>query len=128
MRCILISNKMTFQVCYVSKNYESNLNLEEMCRYLGIQYSERDYNSSIYSVDRDYIERLPAFHVFEGRHHTGTYYPDKDIDKLELLLTNYNIRQMKRKNSSWKRILRHFLKTDSKSSRKYVVDKLTTRT
>lgn len=120
------SDRMSFQVCYVTNNDESHSILEDVCTSLGIEYTERYYSSFIYSVDRNFIERLPAFHIFEGNTYAGTYYPDKDIDKIESLLTNYTIRQMKRKNSSWKRILSRWLKTDSKSHKKQRVDIPTT--
>lgn len=113
---------MTFQVCFVTRNDETNTLLEDTCKYLGIPYYERYYNSRRYSVDRDYIEKLPAFHVFENNQHAGTYYPDKDIYKLESLVTNYKIRQMKRKTYSWKRILGRLLKTDSISNKKQTLN------
>ena len=105
---------MPFQVCYVSEDDVPHPILEDVCRQLKIKYTQRVYDSWSYSADRDYITRLPAFHVFENNLRVGTYYPHKDIDKLEHLLEDYNIRQQKRKRYSWKRILLGgLLKTDS---------------
>lgn len=118
---------MPLQICYITKYGTSDSLLRDICNNLGIQYTYRDYDSLTYSTDREYIERLPAFHLLDNKNHIGTYYPDKDIDRLESIVTQYTLRQEKRKLYSWKRVFTRLLKTDSRSNKRQRVD-IPTRT
>ena len=97
------STEMTFMVCLVTKGNDdwTYPALEEVCRHLGVEYMQRAYDSRTYSADREYIERLPAFHVFEFGHRTGTYYPGPDILGLEKMVYMYRKKEAKRKQSVW---------------------------
>lgn len=109
---------MPFQVCSVTKDGTTHPLLEDTCKYLGIQYSERYYNSWEYWTDREHIARLPAFHLYENGNYIDTYYHDTHIEKLESIIAE----QICRKTYSWKRMLLNWLKTDLIRRRKTRVD------
>jgi hypothetical protein len=98
---------MTFQVCLVTKEESGSYPaLEEACKHLGVELTQREYDSWTHFDDREFILSLPAFHVYEHGHRVGTYYPGIDVMELERLVYQYRKRggTRKKKSSSWRRL------------------------
>jgi len=50
--------------------------IRDHCAKNSVLFTTRLYDSYKYNCDRDYIERLPALHVFTRRLYMETYYPN----------------------------------------------------
>ncbi len=113
---------MTFAICFVYDTYDHCAELAELCAMLRIPYSERGYNQYEHSMDRNYIAKLPAFHVIEGRDHRATLYPDADISQVEPMLRDYYVRKARRKQRSWRRLIAKLVSPYSKNGFENVRD------
>lgn len=60
--------------------------LKEYCEFMKIDCVNEVYDSELRSEDREYIERLPAIHIYVNNEHEKTVYPDthpiQNIQKL----------------------------------------------
>lgn len=52
------------------------LPFREYAHSLNINFVTREYDSRKYSVDRDIITRLPAFHIYIKKQYRETFYPN----------------------------------------------------
>jgi hypothetical protein len=50
--------------------------IRDYAQSLNIIFITREYNSSKYSDDRDFIRHLPAFHIYEKTRYKNTFYPN----------------------------------------------------
>ena len=50
--------------------------IRDHCIKCSVLFTSRIYDSYKYSCDRDFIERLPAFHIYIKRAYIKTYYPN----------------------------------------------------
>lgn len=50
--------------------------IRDYCNKKSVLFTTRIYDSDKYSCDRDFIERLPAFHIYIKRAYSKTYYPN----------------------------------------------------
>ena len=54
-------------------------NIREYAHKMGATFTLREYDTFKFSVDRKYVERLPAFHIYINRHHQKTIYLDSQV-------------------------------------------------
>lgn len=54
-------------------------NIREYAHKMGATFTLREYDTFKFSVDRKYVERLPAFHIYIDRHHHKTIYLDSQV-------------------------------------------------
>lgn len=60
--------------------------VKKFCSENNIVFSAREYNSYAYKEDRDYVEKLPAFHLFTRKNsdYISTFYAnDNPIQKIQ---------------------------------------------
>lgn len=114
-----IRNKYTLpiHVCCILDEYSDFDDIvlhgvRDYCIKKNLLFTTRLYDSTKYNCDRDYIERLPAFHIFMNRLHMKTYYPNtrplQHIDEiLDLYLKRENAKQQKK--HLWNKKIREFI-------------------
>jgi len=56
-------------------NLRAVIDMRNFCKEKNIHFETRLYNSRKNNYDCDYIERLPAFHLFEKKVYQDTFYP-----------------------------------------------------
>ncbi len=56
-------------------NLRSIIDMRNFCKEKDIHFESRVYNSRKYNIDCEFIERLPAFHLFEKKIYQETFYP-----------------------------------------------------
>lgn len=56
-------------------NLRSIIDMRNFCKEKNISFETRLYNSRKYERDCEFIERLPAFHLFEKKIYQETFYP-----------------------------------------------------
>lgn len=50
--------------------------VKEFCENKSIIFTAREYDSLAYAKDRDYVESLPAFHIYYGETYMDTFHKD----------------------------------------------------
>ncbi len=66
---------------------------------LNINFLTREYDSRKYSEDRDYITRLPAFHIYVKKQYRETFYPNtRPYQIMQNAVEAYKIKQHERLN------------------------------
>ena len=71
--------------------------MKEFCEKVKFKFKSRDYDADTYFNDREYIERLPAYHLYINNVHETTFYPGKHIYKeIEDTISDYQSRIKKR--------------------------------
>jgi len=109
--------------------------IQEYCELFNIQIIVRQFNPRFIEEDREYIQRLPAFHMYENDVYADTFYTDdKPIlhirtvyDKFELKHLEYLAKKQiwNEKLNFMKRMFkRQSLKTDSQSSMKESISEI----
>ena len=94
-------------------------NIRDYCIEKNVLFSTRRFNSNKYSDDRNYILKLPAFHVIINDSYIETFYintrPFQHIDKA---IQKYNdIIEKKQKNKeAWKNYYNNFINMFKKES------------
>lgn len=78
------------------------------CAENHISFSAREYDCHRYDEDCNYIEKLPAFHLYSknGREYLETYYTDQNpIQKIQTEILEWKKNQAKRKarKDAWQR-------------------------
>jgi hypothetical protein len=64
--------------------------IREHAHAQGASFHMRLYNSRKKSEDRDYVERLPAFHAYVKRAYVNTFYPNTEpIQRIDETIQNY---------------------------------------
>ena len=81
---------------------DSFQDIQELCNQNKIGFVGREYDSRNYEEDCEYITRLPAFHIYDGKYNkwVGTFYEGQN--PIEMIET-YN-------NNSQRSILKLLLK------------------
>ena len=100
--CVLGDTDMTFADAAVIKT------IREYTQNSGAMFTTRHYNSMKKSEDRDFIERLPAFHVYINKSYIKTFYPNtrplQHVD--ESIAKHVNAIELKRVRSElWRKRL-----------------------
>jgi len=75
------------------------------CNEHKVQFTTREYMPRKYSEDRDYIERLPALQMEEGKYHHKTFYPDtRPYQIVEEAIARHQTRMLNKESAkeSWK--------------------------
>ncbi len=88
-------------------NYDNGIiqQVREHCSKQNIMFTTRVYNSSSYAVDRDVIERLPAFHIYTKGSYIKTFYPvGRPLQHINEVIDAYIQRQdaKVRRKAFWK--------------------------
>jgi hypothetical protein len=70
---------LPIHICCILDEYDDYDNriiheVRDHCIKMQVLFTTRLYDSIKYNCDRDYIERLPAFHIFINRLYIKTYY------------------------------------------------------
>lgn len=84
------------------------------CHDLKVQFTTREYMPRKYSEDRDYIERLPALQLDEGKYNHKTFYPNtRPYQIVEEAVMRYKTRQLNKETAkdSWKTRMATFQET-----------------
>lgn len=79
-----------------------------------VQFTTREYRPRKHSEDRDFIERLPALHMEEGRYHHKTFYPDtRPYQIIEEAIVRHQTRVLNKETAkeAWKTRLSKFQET-----------------
>ena len=76
-------------VCVLPSHYEASECMKDIysfCNERGIDFDLRVFDSKKYSQDAQYIESLPALHVYNGRLWQNTLHEDDGLfDKIKLM-------------------------------------------
>jgi hypothetical protein len=78
------------------------------CHEHRVQFTTREYMPRKYSEDRDFIERLPALQLDEGRYNHKTFYPNtRPYQIVEEAVMRYKTRELNKESSkgAWKKTL-----------------------
>jgi len=68
--------------------------IRDHCTKSGILFSTRIYNSFVYADDKNYIEKLPAFHVYRKSSYMNTLYRnDSLIQYINEYITSLHIKK-----------------------------------
>lgn len=102
---------LPIHICCVLDEYSDFNNpiihgIRDHCIQNHVLFTTRIYDSSKYRCDCDYIERLPALHIFIKRAHIKTYYPDtRPIQHVDDAIKLYNtqIEKQKAKKQFWRK-------------------------
>jgi hypothetical protein len=68
------------------------------CAEHRIAFSLRPFNSEAFVQDREYITKLPAFHIYYKDEYEKSFYPNEDVAKEIVKL----LRFIKQKPANWK--------------------------
>jgi hypothetical protein len=68
------------------------------CTEHRIAFSLRPFNSEAFVQDREYITKLPAFHIYYKDEYEKSFYPNEDVAKEIVKL----LRFIKQKPANWK--------------------------
>jgi len=86
-------------LCILQNKSDSVKDIEQVQEHasnIGLDVSIREYNSLKYSDDRNYIEQLPAFHVYVSGGYRMTMYPDeRPLDHIDNFVREYEINRAK---------------------------------
>ena len=112
--------------------YFSDQDIQKVYRYCmtnNIAFESRDFDSIKYSIDKHFVERLPAFHIFSESAYVRTFYPvSRPIQIIQETVNAYKFRQMKRAEKRtlrelWSELLsRIFVKRQRERKRSYSHD------
>ena len=80
-------NYNKFLVTYVVKNIdeEDSAAFKSYCNNNKISFTIREYSSLEYEEDRDYIAKLPAYHIFYNNEYMDTSYSDPLVTIEEIM-------------------------------------------
>lgn len=102
-------------------NLRSILDMRNFCKEKNISFESRVYNSRRYERDCEFIERLPAFHLFEKKIYQETFYPSEFAYQLVgEQIAAYKIRkaEKERRKGRFKRWAASFRKALAEKMRK----------
>jgi hypothetical protein len=69
--------------------------VREYCELMDIKFDTEFYDSDNRSEDREYIERLPAIHVYANNDHETTLYPDASpIQTIQKVYDTYELKSL----------------------------------
>ena len=102
-------------ITYVVRDYESinsiAIDVKKYALEEGVKFSMRVFNSDMFWEDKNYVESLPAFHIYIKKitmEHKKTFYPTsnyvKEIDTVVKESIAYEERR-KTTKTIWKKIL-----------------------
>ena len=80
--------------------------MRDFCHEQKVYFTTREYAPRKYSEDCDYIERLPAIQMVEGKYHHKTFYPDtRPFQHVQEAVERHRVRQQTKQASkgTWKR-------------------------
>ena len=94
-----------------TQNFKELADLRQLCIDEGVAFKIRDYCSRTYSEDCEYVERLPAFHIYLDKKYEQTLYPHT-LHKESILSFIDSVVEKERlialKSRGWKNPLRLF--------------------
>jgi hypothetical protein len=106
-----------FTVHFVVRNTEDIFefstfrDLQTFCKEQHVQLVARAFNSREYIDDRDYVEQLPAFHLYKGDEHLNTFYlTGNPLFEIRRELQVYKEKQMMKKRTMRQRMKAKLLK------------------
>ncbi len=77
--------------------YYSDQDIQKVHRYCvtnNIAFESREFDSIKYSIDKHFVERLPAFHIFSESAYVRTFYPvGRPIQIIQETVNNYHHKQ-----------------------------------
>jgi hypothetical protein len=118
-------------VCIVSdlSNFNDIVlkNIRDYCNGSYITFSTRIYNSFSYSEDMNFIERLPAFHIYFNNCYIKTFYPNtRPIQHIEESVNEWKMKKEKRRlaREKWITRLKEFFKLFIPTRRKSLMEKI----
>ena len=102
--------------CIVDDLSDKNNDVKKIREYaqsLNIIFITREYNSSKYSDDRDFIRYLPAFHIYEKTYYRNTFYPNTRPYQIIQDTVNQYLEKLKRKENrrTWKTFFQECIQT-----------------
>ena len=74
-------------------------NIRNQCQALNLIFMTRKFNSTKYSIDRNYITKLPAFHIHIKDQYRNTFFLNPDpinLIKMEMSLYADKLKEQKR--------------------------------
>ena len=87
--------------------------IRDHCIKKSVLFTTRIYDSDKYSCDRDFIERLPALHVYIKRGYIKTYYPNtRPLQHVDEAVETYmkRIENTNKKKGLWRKIFTAIVK------------------
>jgi hypothetical protein len=87
--------------------------IRDFAQGLNIIFITREYNSSKYSDDRDFIRRLPAFHIYEKTRYKNTFYPNTRPYQIIQDTVNHYLKNQKEKENrrTWRAFFQECVQT-----------------
>lgn len=87
--------------------------IREYAQSLNIIFITREYDSIKYSEDRDFVQRLPAFHIYEKKCYRNTFYPNtRPYQIIQDTVNQYLEKLKKRENrKTWKTFFQECIQT-----------------
>ena len=73
--------------------------IRDYAQSLNVIFITREYNSSKYSDDRDFIRHLPAFHIYEKTYYRNTFYPNTRHYQIIQDTVNQYLEKLKKKEN-----------------------------
>jgi hypothetical protein len=100
----------------LSDKIPENLKIREFSHNMNINFMTREYNSMKYSDDRDYITRLPAFHIYVHGGYRKTFFINtRPYQIIQEIVQEYEeAQERKRLRRTWRTFyteLRTYLKS-----------------
>jgi hypothetical protein len=90
--------------CGDDVNLRSIIDMRNFCKEKQIEFETRLYNSRKNNYDCEFIERLPAFHMYEKKNYVDTFYPgDYGMRLVAEHVSGYKIRKAEkaRRKNRW---------------------------
>ena len=102
--------------CVVDELSDKDTNVQKIREYaqsLNIMFITREYDSSKYSEDRDFIRHLPAFHIYEKKCYRNTFYPNtRPYQIIQDTVNQYLEKLKKRENrKTWRAFFQECIQT-----------------
>jgi len=88
--------------------------MRSFCQEHHVKFTTREYAPRKYSEDRDFVERLPALQMEEGKYHHKTFYPDtRPYQIVEEAVVRHQTRMLNKESAkdSWKTRMAKFQET-----------------
>ena len=103
LRKALVGRFLIVVVVRSTQDLIDTTDIRELCISEGIAFKVRDYCSRKFHEDCEYVERLPAFHIYLDKKYEKTLYPhslsnDSIISYIDSIAEKEKLRSIKRKN------------------------------
>jgi hypothetical protein len=101
-------------VACLSEKNEEILKVREFSHSVNINFVTREYNSKKFSDDRNYVARLPSFHIYVKHGYRNTFYLNHACQIIQEIVQEYQTDLLKRTWHTFYTELRGYLNSTFK--------------